>query len=368
MSKDALRIAIVGCGQIAQQHMKNYRDLPGVQMVAFCDLDQAAAKKSADEYGPADVYSDFREVLKRDDVDAVDVCLHNNLHAPVTIAALEGGKHVYCEKPMAGSYADAVAMKEAAQKTGKMLHIQLAQLYAPETRATQELIRDGHLGDVYHGRSAGFRRRGRPYVDGYGTSNFVRKASASGGALYDMGVYHISQMLYLLGNPEVSRVSGKTFQKVPIDPAREASSGYDVEEMAVGLVRFAGGRSLELIESWAANLDGFGGSYLLGSLGGVRLTPFGFFQNLGDLELASTVNLGAASFRWANVRGDGAHYDSSQGHWLAALRGDVPLLPSMDIALNTMLISEAIYLSERLDREVTADEVRQASVSTAMNV
>ena len=368
MSKDAQRIAIVGCGQIAQQHMQNYRDLPGVKMVAFCDLDQAAAQRSADEYGPADVYSDFREVLRRDDIDGVDVCLHNNLHAPVTIAALEAGKHVYCEKPMAGSYADALAMKEAAQRTGKMLHIQLAQLYSAETRATQELIRDGHLGEIYHGRSAGFRRRGRPFVDGYGTSNFVRKASASGGALYDMGVYHISQMLYLLGNPEVGRISGKTFQKVPIDPAREASSGYDVEEMAVGLVRFVGGRSLELIESWAANLDDFGGSYLLGSLAGVRLSPFGFFQNLGDLELSSTVNLGAAKFRWANVRGDGAFYDSSQGHWLAALRGDVPLLPTMDIALNTMLVSEGIYLSERLDREVTAQEVREASVSTAMNV
>lgn len=368
VSKDALRIAIVGCGQIAQQHMANYRNLPGVEMVAFCDLDQAAAQRASEEYGPCDVYSDFREVLKRGDIDAVDVCLHNNLHAPVTIAALEAGKHVYCEKPMAGSYADALAMSEAAKRTGKMLHIQLAFLYAPETRAARELIRDGLLGDVFHGRSAGFRRRGRPYVDGYGTANFVRKAQASGGALYDMGVYHISQMLYLLGNPTVERVSGKTFQRIPIDAAREASSGYDVEELAVGLVRFDGDRSMELVESWAANLDGFGSSYLLGSLGGVRLSPFGFFQNVGDLELSSTVDLGAAKFRWSTVRGDGEFYDSSQGHWLAALCGDVPLLPTAEIALNTMLVSEAIYLSQKLNREVTAEEVREASASTAIRL
>jgi predicted dehydrogenase len=368
MSKEALRIAIVGCGQIAQQHMQKYRDLDGVCMVAFCVLDEAAARRAAETYGPADALSDFREVLGREDVDAVDVCLHNNLHAPITIAALEAGKHVYCEKPMAGSYTDAVAMRDAARRTGKMLHIQLGFLYAPETRAARELIEAGMLGEVYHGRSAGFRRRGRPYVDGYGTSNFVKKAQASGGALYDMGVYHISQALYLLGNPDVTRISGKTYQKVPIDPAREASSGYDVEELAVGLIRFAGGRSLELVESWAANLDGFGGSYLLGSLGGVRLSPFGFFHNAGDLELASTVDLGAAKFRWANVRGDGAFYDSSQAHWLAALRGDVPLLPTAEIALNTMLISEGIYLSQKLDREVTADEIREASASTAIRV
>ena len=368
MSNDALRIAIVGCGQIAQQHMQNYQKLDRVEMVAFCDLDLAAAQKAAETYGPADATGDFREVLRRDDVDAVDVCLHNNLHAPITIAALKAGKHVYCEKPMAGSYADAVAMLDAAKRTGKMLHIQLGFLYQPETRAARELIEAGMLGDVFHGRSAGFRRRGRPYVDGYGTSNFVKKAQASGGALYDMGVYHISQALYLLGNPDVARVSGKTFQRIPIDAAREASSGYDVEELAVGLIRLAGDRSLELVESWAANLDGFGGSYLLGSLGGVRLSPFGFFQNVGDLELSSTVDLGAAKFRWGNVRGDGSFYDSSQSHWLAALRGDVPLLPTAEIALNTMLISEGIYLSQKLDREVTADEVREASVSTAIKV
>ena len=361
------RVAILGCGQIAQQHMKNYRGLDDVRMVAFCDLDASAAQRAAAEHG-GDALSDFREVLERDDVDAVDVCLHNNLHAPVTVAALEAGKHVYCEKPMAGSYRDAVAMRDAARRTGRMLHIQLAQLYAPETRATRELVEAGMLGEVFHGRSAGFRRRGRPYVDGYGTPNFVKKAQASGGALYDMGVYHISQMLYLLGNPEPTRVSGKTFQRIPIDPARQASSGYDVEELALGLVRFAGDRSLELVESWAANLDGFGGSYLLGSLGGVRLNPFGFFHNHGDLELSSTVDLGAASYRWSNVRGDGATYASSQAHWLAALRGDVPLLPTAEIALNTMLVSEGVYLSQRLDREVTADEVREASVSTAMAV
>jgi predicted dehydrogenase len=368
VSKEALRIAIVGCGQIAQQHMQNYRNLPGVKMVAFCDLNMEAAQKAAAEYGPADALSDFREVLKRDDVDAVDVCLHNNLHAPVTIAALEAGKHVYCEKPMAGSYKDALAMQDAAQRTGKMLHIQLGFLYAPETRAARELTAGGHLGEVFHGRSAGFRRRGRPYVDGYGTPNFVQKKQASGGALYDMGVYHISQMLYLLGNPDVARISGKTYQKVPIDAARQASSNYDVEELAVGLIRFSGGHSMELVESWAANLDGFGGSYLLGSLGGIHLAPFGFFHNLDDLELSSTIDLGAARFRWANVRGDGHFYDSSQGHWLAALRGDVPLLPTAEIGLNTMLISEGIYLSQKLDREITAEEVREASVSTAIQI
>ncbi len=365
---EPIRIGIIGCGQIAQHHMHSYSELKGAKMVAFCDIDPAAAEKAKETYGGDMATTDFREILKRSDIDAVDVCLHNNLHQPVTVAGLEAGKHVYCEKPMAGSYVDAVAMKKAAEKAGKHLHIQLSTLYSNEARAAKTLIDEGALGEVFHARSTGFRRRGRPYVDGYGTPSFVQKKSASGGALYDMGGYHISQILYLLGNPGVERISGKTFQKMEMDAKRLEISNYDVEELGVGFVRLTEGRSMELIESWAAYLDGFEGSYILGSKGGIRMEPFGYFSAIGHLSMNATVNLGEARYRWDNVVGDGPDYGSSQGHWIAALQGRVELLPTAEIALNTMLISEGIYLSEKLGREVTADEVLESSVSTALSV
>jgi predicted dehydrogenase len=363
-----VRIGMVGCGQIAQTHMANYAKIAEAEMVAFADLDRDAAARSAEKYGVQNVYQDFREMLRRDDLDAVDVCLHNNLHMPVTVEALRSGRHVYCEKPMAGSYVDAKTMLETSRETGKMLHIQLATLYSDETRAAKELIESGELGDVYHARSAGFRRRMRPYVDGYGTPTFVQKRNSAGGALYDMGVYHISQALYLLGNPKVERITGKTYQRIDIDPARKESSGYDVEELGMGFVRFDNDLSLDLVEAWAVNLDKFDGSYVLGSRGGVRLNPFGFFKNIGNLELNATADLGAARFRWNNVVGDGEVYGSSQAHWIAAIQGRVPLLPTAEIALNTMLVSEGIYLSQDLNREVTAQEVLEASSSTSIKV
>lgn len=363
-----IRIGIIGCGQIAQHHMRTYAALPGAKMVAFCDANPEAVQAAIDAYGPAEGYSDFRALLARDDIDAVDVCLHNNLHMPVTVTALRAGKHVYCEKPMAGSFRDAETMFDTAKEVGKHLHIQLAGLYSNETRAAKELIDAGELGDVFHARSAGFRRRGRPFVDGYGTPSFVKKQLASGGALYDMGVYHISQVLYLLGNPTPERISGKTYQRLDMDEGRRAVSGYDVEELAIGLIRLENDRSLELIESWAANLDDFGSSFLLGSKAGVRLSPFGFFKNVGNIELSSTANLGASRSRWNSVVGDGAYFGESQAMWVAALQGRTRLLPTAEIALNTMLISEGIYLSQRLNREVTAEETREASVSTAVEL
>ena len=365
MSKGEIRIGIIGCGQIAQHHMATYAKLPNAKMVGFADISEEAGQRSAKEYGVEFSTTNFRELIARDDIDAIDVCLHNNFHMPATVAALEAGKHVYCEKPMAGSYADAVTMLETAKKVGKNLHIQLATLYANETRAAKELIQEGALGEVYHARSTGFRRRGRPYVDGYGTPSFVQKRNSAGGALYDMGVYHIARILYLLDNPTVERVTGKTYQKVAMDAERLKTSGYDVEELGMGFVRFAGDTTLDIIESWAIHLDSFEGSYVVGSKGGVRINPFGYFHADGNMDINSTVDLGGARNRWNSVTGDGDVYGESQAHWVAALQGRVPLMPTAEIALNTMLISEGIYLSQKLNREVTVDEIKASSVSTA---
>jgi len=361
-----IRIGIIGCGQIAQQHLTTYAKIPAAQVVACADIDPAAAVSTAERFGIPNVYYTADEMLDRDDLNAIDVCVHNNLHMPATVAALKSGRHVYCEKPMAGSYRDAVTMSERAAQLDLKLHIQLAQLYTDETRAARELIAAGELGHIYHARSTGFRRRGRPYVDGYGKPQFVQKETAGGGALYDVGVYNISQLLHLLGNPNVERISGKTYQQIDMDAERREVSGYNVEELGLGFVRFEGGQTLDIIEAWAIHLDQFESSSIVGSRGGIRLKPFSFHRGMGDLDINSTANLEAARFRWNSVRGDGNLYSNSQQHWIAALQGRVELLPTAEIALNTMLISEGIYLSELLGREVTAEEVREASVSTAL--
>jgi predicted dehydrogenase len=337
-------------------------------MVAIADIDEAEANRVSEMYGIPNVYTDFRELLVRDDIVAVDVCLHNNFHMPMTVAALGAGKHVYCEKPMAGAYIDAETMYRTAQETGKMLSIQLNTLYAKETKAAKALIDEGMLGRVYHARSTGFRRRGRPFVDGYGSMSFVQKRISAGGALYDMGVYHIARMLYLLGNPEVERISGKVYQETDVDATRKEASGYDVEELGIGLVRLQDGITLDIIEAWAIHLDGIEGSTVVGSQGGVRLEPFGYFRSIGHLDVDGTANLDRFMYRVYNVQGVGDEYDSAQHHWVAALQGRVELLPTAELALKTMLISEGIYLSDRLGREVTTEEVREQSVSTAVKV
>jgi predicted dehydrogenase len=363
-----MRIGVIGVGQIGKHHLDNYSKIPDAKIVALADINEAEARRVAEKYNIPNVYTNFGDLLKRDDIQAVDVALHNNLHSPVTLAALEAGKHVYCEKPMAGSYHDAERMFTRAQECGRKLHIQLSFLYKSELKAAKFLIDNGHLGKLYHARSSGQRRRGRPYVDGYGSAFFVQKEHASGGALYDVGVYHIAQVLYLLGNPAPLTISGQVYQETPMDEQRAESSGYNVEELGLGFVRLAGGITLDIIEAWAAHLDKMDSSVILGAEGGVRLEPFGYFRSVGHLDLDSTASMDGFDWRLHSVGENADAYDSSQQHWVAALQGRVDLLPTAAIALNTMLISEGIYLSHAQGREVTAEEVKTKSQSTALKV
>jgi predicted dehydrogenase len=368
MSPEKVRVGMIGVGQIGKYHLNNYSTMPNVEVVAVADVNEAEANRVAELYGIKNVYTKFRDLLQRDDIEAVDVCLHNNFHMPVTVAALQAGKHVFCEKPMAGAYTDAECMWKTAQEAGLKLGIQNINAFHKETRAAKALIDDGQLGRLYHARSTGHRRRGRPYVDGYGSPTFVQKSFSGGGALYDMGVYHISTILYLLGNPSPQRIAGHTYQETEIDPRRREISNYSVEELGVGFVRMENNITLDIIEAWAIHMNAFEGSFVVGSKGGVRLQPFGFFHSVGDLDLDATADLDRFVYRRHNVHEDGDIYDGPQQHWIAALQGRVDLIPTAEIALNCMLISEGIFLSAQLGREVTAEEVREMSKSTAVTV
>ncbi len=364
---EPIRIGLIGAGQIGTNHLTTYSKIPEVRVVAVADLFPEKIEAARRNFGIPDGYADFQDLLARDDIDAVDVCVHNNKHAPLTIAALKAGKHVYCEKPMAGTYRDVASMRDAARETGRMLHIQMATLYSSETRAARRLIDDGHLGKIYHARSFGYRRRGRPFVDGYGTANFVDKSVSAGGALFDMGIYHIAQILYLLGNPYVQTVTGAAHQELDMYEERRSFSGYSVEEMGLGFVRLDGGVTFDIEETWAVHHDGQEASKILGAKGGLRLSPLTFFSSLSDMSSSATFDLGAADARWRSCYPETVWYESSQKHWAGALLGRVPLLPTAEIGLNAALISEGIYRSSALGRELTADEIEAQSQSAAID-
>jgi predicted dehydrogenase len=246
-----------------------------------------------------------------------------------------------------------------------MLHIQLNTLYQPEARAAKRLIEDGHLGEIYYAKSSHYRRRGRPYVDGYGTAQFVQKEAAGGGTMLDMAVYHIARMLWLLGNPALQTISGSTYQKLDnMYPNRREESGYNVEELGMALVRLAGGITYFIEEAWAIHGDEPDGDHVFGSSAGLRVEPLAFFRTLSDMEMDATFDLKKADWRWHQCDPLTAGYDESQRHWVWAQLGRVPLLDTAGLALKTAQITEGVYLSAHYGREVTAAEIEEALPGT----
>ncbi len=372
-----IRIGIIGTGIIAHTHAQQYAKIPGVTIAAACDLKNEKLAAFCMRYGIKDQYTDYRELIARDDLDAVDVCLHNNLHAPISVDVMRAGKHCYCEKPMAGSYVDALAMKAAAEKLGKKLHIQLSMIYGGGPYAAKKLIDEGYLGKLYHARSYGYRRRGRPFVDGYGEKEFDSTRWAGHGALYDMGVYHISQLLYVMGMPKLERVSGRVYQELPMDPVRKAEGGFDVEELGLGLASFEGGLSMDILESWAIQGGEFPMSSVHGNKGGIQFVPevasggsviesLKFYSQIAGYPASTVLDVSAEEYRRHQSEPGRWMLDGSVAHWVGVLRGDVEPIDTAAIALATMQVSEGIFLSDKLGREVTADEIENLSQSIAL--
>ena len=251
-----LRVGIVGCGGIANgKHLPAMKKNGNFEIVAFCDLIEERARRAKEEYGTPDarVYTDYKELLK-EDVEAVYVLTPNSVHAPVSIAALEAGKHVMCEKPMAKTYAEAKAMVEAAKKSGKLLTIGYQNRYRSDSLYLKEACENGDLGEIYYAKAHAIRRRAVPT---WGV--FLDAQKQGGGPLIDIGTHALDLTLWMMDNYEPEMVVGSVFRKLA-DQTRTGNAWGDwdpniftVEDSAFGFIRMKNGATIQLESSWALN-------------------------------------------------------------------------------------------------------------------
>jgi len=252
-----LRVGIVGCGGIAQ--LKHFPALTKqkrrIELVAFCDLIEERAQTNLQKYGDpgAKAYTDYRKLVDDPTIDCVHVLTPNNSHAEITVAALEAGKHVLCEKPMAATTADARKMLEAAKKSGKKLTIGYQNRFRHDTQVLLKACRAGDLGDIYFAKAHAVRRKAVPT---WGV--FPDKSKQGGGPLIDIGTHALDLALWTMDNYKPKLITGSVFQKLkdnpegnlfgPWDPAK-----YEVEDSAFGLVKMENGATIFIEASWALN-------------------------------------------------------------------------------------------------------------------
>ena len=353
---DKVRIGIIGCGGIANgKHMPSLKKLPDVEMVAFCDIIVERAEKAAREYGVegAKVYADYHELLAREDIDVVHVLTPNREHSQITVDALNAGKHVMCEKPMAINSAEAKRMLDAAKATGKKLTIGYQSRFRPDSMYLKSACEAGELGDIYYARAQAVRRRAVPT---WGV--FLNEYEQGGGPLIDIGTHALDLTLWMMNNYEPESVTGTTYRKLAdTENAANAWGSWDpkkftVEDSAFGFIRMKNGATIVLEASWALNTllaheaktiicGTKGGADMLGEGGALRINGEKYhklYTEIPDLKAS-----GAAFFE-GDSGDDPATVEARM--WIDHVKDDSkPLITKPEQAFVVTQILEAIYKS-----------------------
>ena len=273
-AKDKLRVGVIGTGFSGRAHTEGYNNVEDADLLAVCDVSEDRAKEMAEKYSIPNVFTDYEEMVKMDELDAVSVCLPNVMHMPATIAALEAGKHVLCEKPLAANAEQAAKMVEASEKSGKVLSMSLNFRYQSSALTAKKLIDAGELGEIYYAKTAMLRNNAIP--KGW----FHVKERSGGGPLLDLAAHVLDVTWWLMGRPEPISASGSTFAKLGVAGKGMGSWGVgygdgpvDIEDLAVGLIKFKDGQSLFVEVSWALNGPSITYGNLFGTEGGITLFP-----------------------------------------------------------------------------------------------
>ena len=265
-----LRVGIIGTGGIANAHIQSYLRMPDVDLVAGADLIPGKADEFFKRYGVEGVrtYTSHKEMLEKEELDAVSVCTYNRTHAECTIDALNKGLHVLLEKPMCVTTEEAVEICRAEKKSGKILSIGFQPRFDANMQMIKKIVQSGALGEVYYIQTGGGRRRGIP------NSTFIEEKTAGIGALGDIGCYSLDMVLNAIGYPKPLTVSGYKsdfFGKSYEYSAPENASRFSVDDFAAAFIRLEGGIILDFRISWAMHMNTPGDTIILGKKAGLRI-------------------------------------------------------------------------------------------------
>jgi predicted dehydrogenase len=346
--KQAFRVAVMGAGAIGHDHLASFQQHPAATVAAICELSPARGREAADRYGVPVLVTDYRALIARPDIDVVSIALPNYLHAPVALAALRAGKHVMVDKPMTTSARDAARLVTEAKRRGLLLMVGQSHRFFPEVQTARQLVAAGAIGDVYHAKTAICFRRGIPRIGSW----FTQKKFAGGGCLYDIGVHALDRGLFLLGEFEAVAVSGQTYAQM--GPRGRGNGGwgrseidpkmpFDVDDLALALIKLQSGRTVLLEVSWAAYQAEpvVNATQLFGTEGGLSVPPLRVIRP--TKRGYATEDVDAAPLL--------AH-SNRMVHFIDCLLGRAEPLVRPEESLAVQKILDAIYRSAATGREV----------------
>ncbi|MBE6589257.1 MAG: Gfo/Idh/MocA family oxidoreductase [Ruminococcaceae bacterium] len=349
-----IKVGIIGCGGIANgKHMPSLKKVKDCEMVAFCDIVPERAEKAAKEYGTenAKTYVDYKELLADPEIDVVHVCTPNRSHSFITVDALEAGKHVMCEKPMAINSEEAKKMLDAARRTGKKLTIGYQSRFRDDAQYMKKEAEDGTFGDIYYAKATALRRRAVPT---WGV--FLNEYEQGGGPLIDIGTHALDLTLWMMNNYKPLYCVGTSYHKLNKDTNQGNAWGnwdpekFTVEDSAFGFIVMENGATIVLESAWALNTLDYREAVtsVCGTLAGGDMIDglrINGIRNGRQYVLKPNFNAGGAAF-FDGERGESAA-DREERLWIEAVRNDTDPLTLPEQAYTVTRILEGIYTSAK---------------------
>ena len=347
-----LKVGVIGVGGIARSHMPGWAASPLAEVVAGADLNEEILQTWGETHGVKKLVTDPAALFNDPDIDIIDVCTPNNYHAPLSIAALEAGKHVICEKPLAPKPADIHKMIAARDASGKLLMTAQHFRFGGASKAMKAELETGTLGDIYHARSWMLRRAAAPVRPG-----FILKKHSSGGPCIDIGVHILDLTLWFMGNPKPVAVTGVARTELAHQPGAFSIWGgpipkeLDVEDFAAAFVRFENGATLILEVSWLLHHDTEGEDmqmWLYGTKGGAHWPK---------CEVLSSNNTTHQHYnRTLKLTRDRLEAHAQECvEFAEAVANGAPSPVPAEQSLQVMTILDGIYRSQETGGEITLD-------------
>ncbi|MBY6036499.1 Gfo/Idh/MocA family oxidoreductase [Fictibacillus nanhaiensis] len=340
-----LRVGIIGAGGIAQgRHIPAFQQLGDkAKVTAISDVNVEVAKTAALKFHVPNYFTSYVEMWPH--VDAVVICTPNKFHREITIAALNAGKHVLCEKPMAMTVEECSEMVEAEKRSGKVLSIAYHYRHMKESQAAKRVIEAGEVGNPLVIRVQALRRR---KVPGWGV--FTNKELQGGGSLIDYGCHLLDLTLWLLGNPAVREVSGQTYNTLSREAEQVNQWGsfeaetFEVDDHVTAYMRLENGATVLFETSWAANIpDDAEMLRISGDRGGLDVFPF--MVNKAENGMMTTTKAD-----WISGEDDPGLPQAR--NFVDSCLGIAEPLVTAEEAMNTSRVIEAIYASSLMGKAI----------------
>lgn len=334
MAKKTLRIGLVGVGAAAQvNHIPALKKLDGVELVALCDRDAEKAQRVAQKFGVPAAVSRIEDLFAIEDLDAVDICTPNYLHAPMAVAALEAGKHVLCERPLARSSDEAAAMVKAAKKADRSLVCAVQHRFRPDAQLLRRFVEKGDLGDIFLAKAGWLQQK-----TSWDSDEWRRqKRESGGGVVLDLGFQMLDLTLWVLGQPKVVSVTASVHR----------NRKGEVEDSATAFFRLESGATLTLELTWGLLMEkDFAYLNLFGSGGAALLNPFRVHKGMHGTLVNVTPTLETSRNQYRQSM------EAQVTQFAETLRSGRKPMGSVEEILAVMELLDAVYRSAEQGKEV----------------